>query len=253
MIKVVVGCCGFPSSRREYYVSFEAVELQETFYNPPDPEKLKKLRDEAPEDFKFSMKAWQAVTHPPDSPTWRKSRFKPSNEVRDNYGYLKPTKENLEAWELIRKSAKVLRATYVILQTPPSFTYSTENLMNLKTFLELTREKDFRVGIELRGDWRNYSEELRRVLEDYETVTHVTDPFKWFPPVTKTASYYFRLHGIGPHEVNYKYKYSAEDLQKLKNMVRSLEGAREAYVMFNNVHMKEDALKFKELLQETSE
>ncbi|MEM1797256.1 MAG: DUF72 domain-containing protein, partial [Zestosphaera sp.] len=170
MIKVVVGCCGFPSSRREYYVSFEAVELQETFYNPPDPEKLKKLRDEAPEDFKFSMKAWQAVTHPPDSPTWRKSRFKPPNEVRDNYGYLKPTKENLEAWELIRKSAKVLRATYVILQTPPSFTYSTENLMNLKTFLELTREKDFRVGIELRGDWRNYSEELRRVLEDYETV-----------------------------------------------------------------------------------
>lgn len=248
MIKVLVGCCGFPSSRKEYYVSFEAIELQETFYNPLDLEKLKKLRGEAPEDFKFSMKAWQAITHPPDSPTWSKSRFKSPSEVKSNYGYLKPTKENLEAWELVRKYAKVLRATYVILQTPPSFTYTPENLANLKTFLELTREKDFRIGIELRGDWHNYSEELRRVLEDYETVTHVTDPFKWFPPVTKTASYYFRLHGIGPREVNYKYKYSVEDLQKLKNLVRGLGEAREAYVMFNNVYMREDALNFKELL-----
>lgn len=248
MTKVVVGCCGFPSSKREYYVSFDAVELQDTFYNPPDPEKLKKLREEAPEDFRFSMKAWQAITHPPDSPTWRKSRFKPPDEVKNNYGYLKPTKENLEAWELVRKCAKVLRATYVILQTPPSFTYSSENLVNLKTFLELTQEKDFRVGIELRGDWHNHSEELRRVLENYETVTHVTDPFKWFPPVTRTTNYYFRLHGIGPREVNYRYKYSAEDLQKLKNLVRSLKEAREAYVMFNNVYMKEDALNFKELL-----
>ncbi|MFN3268165.1 MAG: DUF72 domain-containing protein, partial [Zestosphaera sp.] len=75
------------------------------------------------------------------------------------------------------------------------------------------------------------------------------DPFKWFPPVTRTTSYYFRLHGIGPREVNYRYKYSAEDLRKLKNLLRSLEGVLEVYVMFNNVYMREDALKFKELLQ----
>ncbi|MEO3993675.1 MAG: DUF72 domain-containing protein [Desulfurococcaceae archaeon TW002] len=249
MIKVVVGCCGFPTSRKEYYVSFEAVELQDTFYNPPNPEKLRKLREEAPENFRFSMKAWQVITHPPDSPTWRKSRFKLPNEVKSNYGYLKPTKENLEAWELVRKSAKVLRASYVILQAPPSFNYSPENLSNLKTFLDLIREKEFRIGIELRGDWLNHQEELRKILEDYETVTHVTDPFKWFPPITRFTSYYFRLHGIGPREVNYRYKYSAEDLRKLKNLLRSLEGALEAYVMFNNVYMREDALYFKELLQ----
>lgn len=250
MVKVIVGCCGFPSSRREYYVSFEAVELQDTFYNPPDLEKLKKLRDEAPENFRFSMKAWQAITHPPDSPTWRKSKFKPSDNTKNNYGYLKPTKENIQAWELVREAAKILRATYVIIQTPPSFNYSLENLTNLKTFLEITLQKDFRIGIELRGDWRNHTEELKKILEDYETVTHVTDPFKWFPPVTKTTSYYFRLHGIGPHEVNYRYKYSMEDLQKLKDLIKSLEEARETYVMFNNVYMKEDAFNFKELLRE---
>ncbi|MFN3268876.1 MAG: DUF72 domain-containing protein, partial [Zestosphaera sp.] len=175
MIKVIVGCCGFPTSRKEYYASFEVVELQDTFYNPPDPEKLKKLREEAPENFRFSMKAWQAITHPPDSPTWRKSRFRPPDETKNNYGYLKPTKENLEAWEPVRKSAKVLRASYVVLQTPPSFTYSPENLANLKTFLDLTQEKEFRIGLELRGDWLNHSEKLRKILEDYETVTHVTD------------------------------------------------------------------------------
>jgi uncharacterized protein YecE (DUF72 family) len=248
--EVIVGCCGFPTSRKEYYVTFRAVELQDTFYNPPDPEKLRRLREEAPQNFIFTMKAWQAITHPPDSPTWRKSRFKPPDEVRSNYGYLKPTKENLDAWELVRESAKALGATYVILQMPPSFTYSSENLRNLKDFLDVTRERAFRIGLELRGDWRDHAEELRKILEDYEAVTHVTDPFRWFPPETRTSSYYFRLHGIGPREVNYRYKYTEEDLLKLKNLIGVLGSVKEVYVMFNNVYMRDDARDFMRLLRE---
>ncbi|MCS7369608.1 MAG: DUF72 domain-containing protein, partial [archaeon GBS-70-058] len=61
---------------------------------------------------------------------------------------------------------------------------------------------------------------------------------------------YFRLHGIGGGEVNYRYKYTDEDLSKLKDMIMdyNVQGAYEFYVMFNNVYMVEDALKFKSLI-----
>lgn len=249
MSYVVVGCCGFPVSRSRYYRLFEAVELQETFYDPPNPERLKRYREEAPEGFKFSMKGWQAITHPPDSPTWRRSRFRPPLGSEGKYGHLRPTEENMKAWELVREAARNLGATYVVLQLPPSFNYSRENLTNIREFLSTACGTAFRLGIELRGDWRKHGGELKKVLEEFETVTHVTDPFKWFPPVKTDSNHYFRLHGIGPREVNYRYKYSAEDLLKLKEMLAKLEGVTEAYVMFNNVYMREDALSFKKLLQ----
>ncbi len=249
MSHVVVGCCGFPMSRGKYYGLFEAVELQETFYNPPNPEGLKRYRREAPEGFKFAMKGWQAITHPPESPTWRRSRFRPPEGRRSRYGHLRPTKEVMEAWELVRGAAEALGTTYVVLQLPPSFTYGRENLMNIKDFLSTTYDTAFRIGVELRGDWFRHGEELRGVLEDFSNVVHVTDPFKWFPPATSSGSYYFRLHGIGAREVNYRYKYGVEDLVRLKEMLDGLKTSSEVYVMFNNVYMSEDALAFKKLIQ----
>lgn len=249
MSYVVVGCCGFPVSRSRYHRLFEAVELQETFYNPPNLERLRHYREEAPEGFKFSMKGWQAITHPPDSPTWRKSRFRVPKGSEGKYGHLKPTEENMRAWELVRRAAKDLRATYVVLQLPPSFTYSRENLANIREFLSTACDTAFRLGLELRGDRTKHEGELRNVLEEFTTVTHVTDPFKWFPPVKTANNYYFRLHGIGPREVNYRYRYSVEDLMKLKEMLSRLGSVTETYVMFNNVYMSEDALNFKKLLQ----
>ncbi|MEM2004682.1 MAG: DUF72 domain-containing protein [Zestosphaera sp.] len=248
MNRVVVGCCGFPMSRSRYYGLFEAVELQETFYNPLNPESLKRCRREAPEGFKFAMKGWQAITHPPESPTWRRSKFRPPGGCGDRYGHLRPTKEVMEAWELVREAAEALGATYVVLQLPPSFTYSRENLTNVKDFLSATCDATFRIGIELRGDWHGHDEELRSVLEGFSNVVHVTDPFRWFPPAKQSGNCYFRLHGIGGREVNYRYKYSAEDLVKLKEMLEGLKPPSEVYVMFNNVHMREDALNFMKLI-----
>ena len=70
-----VGTCGFPISRRKYFEEFTTVELQDTFYNKPDPGKLSNLRREVPEHFIFNMKAWQAITHPPTMPTWRRAKM----------------------------------------------------------------------------------------------------------------------------------------------------------------------------------
>ncbi|MEM4494124.1 MAG: DUF72 domain-containing protein, partial [Pyrobaculum sp.] len=70
-MQVFVGTCGFPKARRVIFNTLDAAELQETFYNLPDPERMSALRREAP-DFHFTAKVFQGITHPPGSPTLKK-------------------------------------------------------------------------------------------------------------------------------------------------------------------------------------
>ena len=247
-MEIYVGCCGFPISRRKYFNLFSSVELQDTFYNSPNPQKLLRLRDEAPEGFKFSMKAWQAVTHPPSMRTWRRSKVKIPKDLWNRYGYLRVTDENLKAWERVNEGAKALGAEVVVVQLPPSFKYGEENLKNMWEFFKKVQVSGYLVGIEVRGDWRNHGEALKELINSFKYLIHVTDPFRWAPVIVKDVAY-FRLHGIGAGEVNYRYKYSPEDLKKLREFLCGLKGrVRKAYVLFNNVYMRDDALRFKELI-----
>jgi uncharacterized protein YecE (DUF72 family) len=86
-----IGCRSFCMARQRYYLAFNAVEIQDTFYNPP--EKLRSLASKAPQSFVFSMKAWQATSHPLDSPTWKKAEVVSDKRLADRYGFLRPTKE----------------------------------------------------------------------------------------------------------------------------------------------------------------
>ncbi|NIN51751.1 MAG: DUF72 domain-containing protein, partial [Nitrososphaeria archaeon] len=70
---VKVGCCGFPGSRKGYFNDFNLVEIQQTFYKMPRLETAQRWRQEAPNEFEFTLKAWQLITHPPTSPTYRKA------------------------------------------------------------------------------------------------------------------------------------------------------------------------------------
>ncbi len=77
-------------------------------------------------------------------------------------------------------------------------------------------------------------------------MVHIVDPFRREALIHRGTAY-FRLHGIGKGEVNYSYKYSNDDLGRLKELIDSI-GESTVYVMFNNVHMLDDALRFKELI-----
>jgi len=248
-MSVYVGCCGFPLSRKKYYSIFDTVELQDTFYNRPDPGRMAKLRSEAPEGFIFNMKAWQAITHPPSSPTWRRSKWRPPKEVWDRYGDLKPTRENFEAWKAICDAAEALNARVVVVQTPPRFGYSEEHVERVIMFFRdavSMCDQSLLVGWEPRGSWREHPDAVAKIIESVDRLIHVVDPFRWWPPVVESSTTYLRLHGIGGKETNYKYRYSDEDLAKLKDIVSSVEG--EVFVLFNNVFMKDDAARFKRML-----
>ena len=249
MDMIYIGCCGFCMSRQRYYSVFDVVELQDTFYNPPDVDKLKKLREEAPQGFVFTMKAWQAITHPLDSPTWKRAKVVPDKSLADRYGFLRPTKEVFDAWEKVVEGAKALNAKVVVVQTPPSFGFSEENYRNAIEFFSAVDTKDFVIGWEPRGTWLQNKEKIAEIVSRFKSVIHVVDPFKHLPVVDKEVTY-FRLHGIGGGEVNYRYKYTEQDLEKLLEIVKSFLGkSREVYVLFNNVYMAQDAQAFKALVQ----
>jgi len=241
---VKVGTCGWSvkGGKPAYYETFNVVELQDTFYKLTQPETVRRWCDEAPPDFEINMKAWQAVTHPATSPTWRQGKL-PGGKP-ENIGLLQPTEENFKAWAQTAEIAKTLRTKVLVVQTPPKFDSTRENLKNVKAFFSSVK-RPCAVGWETRGPWAE--DVVKKLCEDLNLI-HIVDPFRHKPAIVSDIVY-FRLHGIGPGEVNYKYKYTDADFQKLLGIVRGYEKtAHELYVMFNNISMGDDAVRFKKLL-----
>ncbi|AIY89486.1 DUF72 domain-containing protein [Geoglobus acetivorans] len=228
MIKV--GCCGIPTSMEKYFQMFDVVEVQKTFYRPPKPETAERWRELAGEGFEFTVKAFQVITHPPSSPTYRKARLK-----MDDGGFFKPIRAVFDAWERTREVAKILDSSVIVFQTPRSFRECEENVRNMREFFN-SIERDFVFCWEPRG-WS--SEAIKDVCQKLDLV-HVVDPF------ISRSMYgeirYYRLHGF-----NYRHKYSDDELEWLSERV---SGEKTCYVLFNNMHMLDDAVRFREILSE---
>jgi uncharacterized protein YecE (DUF72 family) len=242
-LEIKVGTCGWSLKRSDYFNNFSCIEIQETFYKMPKFETLKNWRDESPKDFEFTIKAWQAITHPLNSPTWRKGEF-PKFGKPENFGLLKPTDENIKAWNEIIKTCEILNARILIIQTPPSFTPSNDNINNIYEFFSSIDRKNLTIGWEPRGEWSN--EIIAKICKELSLI-HVVDPFRRLPSIESDITY-FRLHGIGGKETNYRYVYTDEDLHKLYNIIKELKSEK-IYVMFNNIKMAQDAMRFIRLLK----
>ncbi len=244
--EVLVGTCGFSRSRRLIYANLDVVEIQETFYDPRPPEKYSKYREEAPPGFTFTVKAWMLVTHAYNAKLWRRLR-EPVPGDRSRYGSFQDTEEVWWAWETTLKAAEQVNAEYVVLQTPASFGYTPENLARVESFLDKAPRRGFRLAWEPRGDWwtRGLSE-LARLSEEYNIVV-AGDFLRGRLPPRAGDDAYTRLHGLGGREVNYRYKYTDEDLERLASIISRI-GAKRVFVLFNNVYSYDDAVRFKALL-----
>jgi len=232
-----VGCSGFPVARARYFRAFNAVELQSTFYEPPSLGSLRRLREEAPEDFVFTLKAWQLITHEPKSPTYRRLRHPIPQGKAHLYGAFRPTQEVLGAWQRTLEAAQTLRVAAVLFQSPRSFRPSEENLNNMERFFQgIDRPKGLLLAFEPRGWEEPVATDVCRRLG----LIHCVDPLRegYLP---RGRPLYLRLHGIG----GYAYKYSPQELKRLAQMLKTEEG----FVFFNNTHMFEDAKALKTLLE----
>jgi len=218
MIKV--GCCGYPVGRKKYMEAFRLVELNTTFYNYPKTSTVVRWREEAPEDFEFTVKAHQDISHK----------------------YMLKLEQAREPLERMKEICRILNAETLLVQTPASF--KPDNLKDAEEFFEEINLEGLTLVWETRGSpWERTEirDRLRKVLERLD-VPHVTDPLKVMPVYTSHVAY-FRLHGLG--ERMYYYQYTDKELLKLYDLVKPLDTAdREVYVLFNNLSMFEDAKRF---------
>jgi uncharacterized protein YecE (DUF72 family) len=235
---VRIGCCGFRSSRETYYESLDSVEVQHTFYQPPQVTTLRRWREEAPAGFEFTLKAWQLVTHLSSSPTYRRLKRTLTEEEKEGAGFFRPTEVVKGAWELTRECAEALGARSLLFQCPASFKPVRENVENMRRFFGGAERAGLVFCWEPRGGWPR---ELVSELCEELALWHAVDPFS--ERTLTPGRCYFRLHG----RKGWRYKYEDGELEELRSM---LPRDATSYVFFNNVHMREDARRFREIVEE---
>lgn len=128
-----IGVCGFPVSQDQLFHRLDVVEVQKTFYNLVSEKSLARLREKAPSSFLFTMKAFQGITHPFSSPTYRRSKL-PPHFFPQNLGFFQPTPEVEESTRATIQEAKALGTSAVVVQCPPSFEPNSVNISHLRIF-----------------------------------------------------------------------------------------------------------------------
>jgi len=165
------------------------------------------------------------------------------------YGHLKPTRENFDAWARTLDICKILNANVCVIQCPPSFGFSRRNVDNVRRFLGQIDRGNTKIAWEPRGNWKEHANAVKKLCNQLDII-HAVDILRSEAAVSGKTSY-FRLHGIGPRDFNYKYNYSRKDLERLReSAVATLrKAAKQVFIMFNSVSMLENAKAFQEMTQ----
>jgi len=235
MIKV--GCCGFTEARSKYFKKFNLVEVDQTFYQMPQPKTVQRWRQEAGRNFEFTVTAWQLITHPPDSPSYEKLKEPLKPKKLRNYGSFQLTSEVLSAWDRTVHVADALGARVIVFLSSPSFIPEKTHIDNLTKFFGSVERHGLRMVWE---PGRNWPEDLVMSLCRDLELTHGAD-LHVRPPLT-APPWYLRLHGQGDVGGRYTDK-------SLKDLLRVAKKLPETYVLFCHDEMLADATRLKKLMK----
>jgi uncharacterized protein YecE (DUF72 family) len=120
-----------------YSRRFNSVEINNTFYKMPTEKVLAQWREQTPEDFSFTLKAPQRITH---------------------FARLKNVDETLDFFLRTSRDAMGARLGMILFQCPPNLRYDKDLL---DSFLALLPGQPFRFAMEFRHDsWTDAQEQL---------------------------------------------------------------------------------------------
>lgn len=261
MSTIKIGTCGFSSYRppgdwkqkyksklQAYSDAFKVVEINKTFYDLPMVKTASRWRDEVLGDFEFTLKAWQAITHPTSSPSWRKRKESLTERQKERFGYLRPNQEVIDAWEQTKERALALKASVCVLQCPPNFSCTAENEKNMRRLLKDIDRGGIQIAWEPRGDWTQNPEKIKAICNDLGLI-HIVDLMRR-EPLSEHSTAYIRLHGLNPKEFDYRYDYSDSELERLAGKLAKLNRRYDTiYCMFNNDNMYANALALRGIIQ----
>ena len=194
-----------PAQWLTYYSSqFNTVELNGSFYKVPLVKSLKKMFESTPDDFCFSVKANQKITH---------------------IMLMKNVKDTVNEFSEIINEGLEHKLHNILFQLPPSFHYTEENLDNIINNIPGSSKNI----IEFRhASWWN--EEVMQVLDKHD-LTFCNVSYPGLPDEVKvtTESTYLRMHGVPDL---FKSLYSDEELKLFAKKLPA--NAENTYIYFNN-------------------
>ena len=253
-----------PEARLRFYASqFPIVEVDATYYSPPNERNSVLWIERTPPDFTFNIKAYSLLTQHPT----RVDRFYKDlrealppelAEKRNLYADKVPPDIVDEVWQRFAGALMPLHSAgklgSVLFQFPPWFVISRRNKDYMVECAE--RLSDFRVAVELRHKtWFQGPnvEETLSFLEDHSLPFVCVDMPQGFdsslPPVAAATAKdlaMVRFHGRDPEQwkkkeataaERFKYDYSDQELSEWTPKVAELsEQARETHVLMNNCY-----------------
>lgn len=202
------------SSRLTYYSTFfNSIEINSTFYKLPLAKTITKWVGSVPEEFRFTFKLWQEITHV------KGLEFQDADVV---------TFFNIISSTNHKKGC-------VLIQFPPSLTkaYIAQLGALLECIDQCNTNHEWKIAVEFRNKtW--YQQEVYDLLENYNAAVVIQDiPKSVTPLITHQSDFiYVRFHGPTG---NYKDSYSNEFLAEYATYIKEwLEEGKTVYAYFNN-------------------
>jgi len=218
----------------EYYSQFfNTVEINSTFYRPPNTGYVHNWARRVPEDFLFTVKLWQKFTHP------KMYQESTGRDAVISQADVDLFKQGIEP--LVRYG----KLGAMLAQFPPSFKNDAYGQQILHAVAKTFRE--YRLAVELRHRSWSDDEDTADLLKQYNVAWVQIDEPKFKTSVARDIPLtsdmaYFRFHGRnaemwwkGDRETRYKYLYSPEEIEELADEVRvASEDTTLLFAFFNN-------------------
>lgn len=252
-----------PEARLRHYASvFPIVEVDSTYYFPPNEKTAALWATRTPTDFTFHIKAYSLLTQHPTRPESiykdLREMIPPDKRGKRLYAAHLPQEAIDEIWSRFADALMPLHSAgklgVVHMQFPEWFIPGSESRNYIVECKE--RLQDFKVAVEFRNaSWLN-DKNIDRTLSFLESqevpVTSVDMPqgFKSsMPPIpvaTSPALSYVRFHGRnveqweGKHATatpRFAYLYSEQELREWVPKLQELaERSREVHILMNNCY-----------------
>ncbi|MBX6422094.1 DUF72 domain-containing protein [Thermosulfurimonas sp. F29] len=248
-MRIYLGTCGNRVGLEKYLELFNALEINATFYRFPPEKTLRRWERvfRSREGFGLSLKVFQGLTHPVSSPTWRRAGLAPEERerLRNLAGCLRLNPATEEFLERTIALTGRLSARFLLFQLPRVCAGEAEGFFAFFVRLRELLPPGTRAGLEIRWEDPGLLEDLFHRFG----VIPVFDPLL-FPGLLERFRnlpfLYFRLHGERKGgRLDYRKNYTNEELKRLADLVFGLE-AEEVWILFNNIPMHENALRFRE-------
>ncbi len=226
----------------EYYSRFfNTVEINSSFYRPPNPGYVYNWVKRVPDGFLFTVKLWQKFTHPK---MFTQSTGRDTAISQDDVDTFKRSIEPL------LQSGKL---GALLAQFPPAFKNDEYGKQILTAIINTFSE--YRLAVELRHRSWSDDKNISQMFRDNNIAWVNIDEPKFESsvssdiPVTSDMAY-FRFHGrnrenwwTGNGETRYKYLYSDSEIEELTDKVSAAASDANLLFAFFNNHWQGYALR----------